>query len=115
MHGRLGQVVDLVDTLGHALAHLVDALVQGEVLGQPVLQLDPVHLGPLVAQHAEADGDICGVAGEVGDTLGEVGDVARYFRHEEPPVWSGSLRRSGRRRRRQAPAFVYKSITNVKQ
>ena len=26
--GRLGQLVDLVDALGHALAHLVDGLVQ---------------------------------------------------------------------------------------
>jgi hypothetical protein len=68
--GRLGQVVDLLDTLGHSGAHALEALVQREVLGQLVLQLDPLHLGPLVAQHAEADGDVRGVAGQVGDTLG---------------------------------------------
>ena len=104
-----------MDPLGHALAHLADALVEREVLGEPVLQLDPLDLDPLVAEHAEADGHVGRVAGEVRDTLGEVGDVGRYFRHVEPPVWSGSLRRSGHRCRRQATAFVYKSITIVKQ
>ena len=115
LHGRLGQVVDLVDALGHALAHVVDALVEREVLGEPVLQLDPLHLGPLVAEHAEADGDVGRVAGEVGDALGEGGDVGGYVRHVEPPVWSVHSDVRGRRSRRQATAFVYKSITSVKQ
>ena len=55
---------------------------------QPARGLDPLHLRPLVAEHSEADGHVCSIAGEVRDTLGDVGDVGGYFRHLKPPVWS---------------------------
>ena len=94
---------------------LAEALVEREVLGEPVLQLDPLDLGPLVAQHAEADGHVGRVAGQVRDTLGDGGDVG-----VTSGIWSSCLVGS-------TPAFwhvraagrplrsVYKSITSVKQ
>ena len=92
-------------------AHVPDPLVEVdvEVVGEPILELDPLDLGPLVAEHPEADGHIGRVAGEVGDTLGEGGQIVGYVRHlwascRCPPV----LESSGGPFR--VSAFVYKSI-----
>ena len=116
VRGRLGQVVDLLEPLGHAVAHLVDALVQREILGQPVLQLDPPHLGPLVAQHAEADGNVGGVAGQVGDALGEGADVGGYVGHGRALLSARLTSEDGHAGGgRPTSAYVYKSITFVKQ
>ena len=91
------------------------ALVQREVLGQPVLQLDPLHLGALVAQHAEADGHVGGVAGEVGDALGEGVDVVGYVGHGCLLSGRFTLTIGTQEPAAEASAFVYKSITFVKQ
>ncbi len=82
LRGRLGQVVDLGESLGHALADVADALVERELLGEALLQLDPLDLGPLIGQDPEADGDVRRVAGEVGDTLREGADVVGHVRHD---------------------------------
>ena len=80
VHGGAGQVVEVLHAAGHAVAHAVEALVDGEVLVQPVLQLDALHLGALVAEHAEADGDVGRIAGQVGDAPRDDGEAGRSRR-----------------------------------
>ncbi len=115
VHGRLGQVVDVLEPLGDAVAHPVDPLVQRDVLGEAGLQFDPLHLGPLVTQHAEADGDVRRVPGQVRDTLGEDGDVGGYVRHGSLLSGRFAPRSRSQRPAGQTSAFTYKSITFVKQ
>ncbi len=68
--GRFRQLVHLVEALGDAAADVADGLVQREVAGKLVGQIDPVHLKALVTEHAQPDGDVGDVAGQVGDALG---------------------------------------------
>ena len=115
LRGDSDQVVDLLEALVHPWRTSSMRSSQREVLGQPVLQLDPLYLGPLVAQHAEADGDVCGVAGEVGDALGEGADVgvrsgmgaSCLVGFMVTICWPETLQ--------QPLLYVYKSITFVKQ
>ena len=70
----------MLDALGHLVASVGQALIEREVLGELVLELNPLDLGPLVAQHAEADGHVSRVAGQISDALGQAVDVGQ-FRH----------------------------------
>ena len=54
------------------------ALVELGVLAESVLELDPLHLGLLQAEDAEADHDVGGVASEVGDLGAEVAQVVQF-------------------------------------
>src|ERR1700722_18894565 len=80
LRGTLDEVVQVLDALGHLVASVGHALVEREVIRQLVLELNPPDLGPLVAQHAEADGHVGRVAGQISDALGEAVDVGQ-FRH----------------------------------
>ena len=74
LEGRLdegeGALDDLVDAAARRRrarrAGLGQAVVEARVLASSVLELDPLHLGPLEPEDAEADDDVGGVAGEVG-------------------------------------------------
>ncbi len=58
------------ETLRDTAADVADGLVQREITGKLVVQLDPVHLKALVTEHAQSDGDVGDVAGQVDDVLG---------------------------------------------
>ena len=69
-------------------------------LFEPVLQLDALHLGASVAEHAEADGDVGRIVGEVGDAPRDDGEAGGHVGH------AGVL---------LSRSFVSRSIALVKQ
>ena len=95
---RLGQLVDLAHALG-------DALTETVVAGQALLEVGARHLQTLVAEDAEAHGDVGGVPSQVGDALREGGEVVRDFGHG-CLLGRGTLR-TGRNGRGRVSAFGY--------